>query len=100
MKLIICCLILLAVATAAPLDSDHKMAKSESASAEVQIPAYIRKIYKKMSQAMEQDDLHMSLKYLRTVQTVHWLEPLSHGKAVMIYIVTICISYKLCQDCV
>ena len=52
--------------------------------AEVKIPPYIKRIYKKMRQAMEEGDLHTSLKFLRIVQTVHWLEPVTHGKNVLL----------------
>lgn len=64
---------LICIATTAPLGSDRD-------SAEVKIPPYLSKIYRKMSQAMEQGDLHTSDKFLKTIQTVHWLEPVTHGK--------------------
>ena len=69
---------LLSIVTPAPLDSIHEIPTPSTT--QVKIPAYIKKIYKKMSQVMAQDDLHMSLKYLRTIGTVHWLEPIRHGK--------------------
>ena len=81
MNLIIFCgivLKLVSLVTTAPLDSDNQV--STPSTAEIKIPPYIRKIYKKMSQAMQQGDLHTSLKFLRIIQTVHWLEPVTHGK--------------------
>ena len=87
-SLIVMCLICVAT-SAAPLDGEnHKPTTTTAAAAEVKIPPYIRKIYNKMSQAMEQDDLHTSLKYLRTVQAVHWLEPATHSKYTTSIIVT------------
>jgi len=86
MKLIILFIIvmsLLSTATPAPLDtldSDHEVPTPSTT--QVKIPAYIKKIYNKMSRVMEQDDLNMSMKYLRTVGTVHWLEPIRHGKTI------------------
>lgn len=69
-------------ATTAPLDSDHKRS-APTTTTTVKVPPYIKKIYHKMSQAMKQDDLHTSLKYLRTIRTVHWLEPVTHGKNIL-----------------
>lgn len=69
---------LICAATTAPLGSENHF--SAPTMAEVKIPPFIRKIYKKMSQAMQQDDLHTSLKFLRTIRTIHWLEPVTHGK--------------------
>ena len=89
---------LMCIATTAPLDNDIKPSRAEE---EAKIPPYIRKIYKKMSQAMEQDDLHTSLKYLRTVQTVHWLEPVTHSKNqhnIVNNIFVTSVYDKLCQQ--
>lgn len=66
---------LICTATTAPLDGDNHRP-------EVKIPPYIKKIYNKMSQAMDQGDLNTSLKYLKTIQSVHWLEPITHGKTI------------------
>ena len=85
MKLIIFSTIVLTLvssATTAPLESDDQIPTQSTA--EIKIPPYIKRIYKKMSQAMEEGDLHTSLKFLRIVQTVHWLEPVTHGKNVLL----------------
>ena len=72
---------LICAATTAPLDSEHQIPTAAApAAAKLKIPPYIKKIYQKMNQAMEQDDLDVSLKYLKTVRTVHWLEPVTHSE--------------------
>ena len=77
-SLIVMCLI--CTATTAPLDGENH--RPTPTAAEIKIPPYIRKIYNKMSQAIDQADLHTSLNYLKTIQTVHWLEPVTHGKRI------------------
>jgi len=55
-----------------------------SSTDDVHIPPLIRKAYRKMSAVMEQGNLDISLKYLRTVKTIHWLEPVTHGEKIAI----------------
>ena len=63
--------ILLEVASAVPIDNSRD---------DVYIPPLIRNIFHKMSAVMDQGDLDISLKYLRIVKTLHWLEPVTCGK--------------------
>ena len=70
-------------------------------------PLHIRKIYKKMSQPMQQGDLHTSLKFLRIIQTIHWLESVTHGKNIVpVHVVVVCtytcvrIRVYVCVVCV
>lgn len=69
---------LVCTATTAPVDRVNHI--STRTVEEVKIPPYIRKIYKKMSQAMQQDDVHTRTKFLKTIRAVHWLVPVTHGK--------------------
>ena len=62
---------------------------------------HIRKIYKKMSQPMQQGDLHTSLKFLRIIQTIHWLESVTYGKNIVpVHIVVVCTYTCVCVCCV
>ena len=68
---------LISVATTAPLDNP----RTTAAAADVIIPPYMKKIYNKMTQALNQDDQGISAKYLSSLQTIHWLDPI-HGKRI------------------
>ena len=108
MNLIIFCVIVLksvCSVTTAPLDSDNEV--STPSMAEIKISPYIRKIYKKISQATQQGDLHTSLKFLRIIRTVHWLEPVTRGKnavlkrVVCVFVcMCVCVCVCMCVLCV
>jgi len=68
-------LILLRVANAETVD--------DSVTDDVHIPPLIRRTYRKMSAVIEQGDLETSLKYLRTIKTIHWLEPITQGEKIV-----------------
>ena len=64
-------LILLEVASVVPFDNSGD---------DVYIPPLIRNIFHKMSAVIDQGSLDISLKYLRIVKTLHWLEPVTLGE--------------------
>jgi len=57
-------------------------ANHDSVTNDVHIPPYIRKTYRKMSAVMKQGNPDISLKYLRIVKKIHWLEPVTHGEKI------------------
>jgi len=76
LKLIVSVILVLLANTEA---ADH-----DSVTNDVHIPPLIRKTYRKMSAVMKQGNLDISLKYLRTVKKIHWLEPVTHGEKIAV----------------